>query len=65
MKTKRSIIGVLLCAFLAGCSGASPSDPATPTTAESKSLPIRVLDDAREVADQLEQRQAELEAAIP
>ena len=65
MKAKRSIIGVLLCVLLAGCSGASPSDPAAPVTEESEILPIRVLDDARDIADQVEQRQADLEAAIP
>jgi len=65
MKTKRSLIGVLLCALLASCSASAPSDPGAPAVDEAQILPVRVLDDARDVADQVEQRQAEMEALIP
>ncbi|MBU1866132.1 MAG: hypothetical protein KKE89_06925 [Actinobacteria bacterium] len=65
MKTKRSVAAVLLCALLASCTGSAPSEPALPSVEEAKGLPAQVLDDARDIAGQLDQREADLEAAIP
>jgi len=62
---KRSLCAAVLCLVLAGCGGSAPSDPALPAGDEAKSLPVRVLDDAREVAGQIEQRQADMESLIP
>ncbi|MCJ7724886.1 MAG: hypothetical protein MUP76_00650 [Acidimicrobiia bacterium] len=65
MTLKRSLVGAVVCVLLAGCGGSAPSDPALPAGDEAKSLPIQVLDDARDVAGQIEQRQADLESMIP
>lgn len=62
---KRSLAATMLCVLLAGCGGAAPSDPALPAGDEDSSLPIQVLDNARDVAGQIEQRQADLESMIP
>jgi hypothetical protein len=65
MTPKRSLAAAMLCVLLAGCGGSGPSEPALPSTDEAKSLPIQVLDDARDVAGQIDQRQADMESMIP
>ena len=65
MMAMRFLGGFVLCGILAGCCGSSTPDPAVPAVEESTILPTRVLTDARDVAGQVEQRQADLEAMIP
>ena len=65
MKARRFFVGFALCGILAGCSASSTPDPTVPPADEPKSLPIQVLTDARDVADQVEQRQADMESMIP
>ncbi len=65
MKAKHFVVGLVLCGILAGCSGSSAPDPAVPAAEDSKTLPVQVLTDARDVAGQLEQRQANMESMVP
>ena len=65
MTAKHFFVGFVLCGILTGCSGSSTPDPAAPPVEEPKTLPVQVLTDARDVADQIEQRQADLESMIP
>jgi len=65
MKAKHFFIGFVLCGILAGCSGSTAPDPAAPPVGEPQTLPGQVLTDARDVAGQLEQRQADMESMIP
>jgi len=65
MKAKHFFLGFVLCGILAGCSGSSAPDPTAPPAEEPRTLPVQVLTDARDVADQLEQRQADMESMIP
>jgi len=65
MKAKHFVVGLVLGGILAGCSGSSAPDPAVPAAEDSKTLPVQVLTDALDVADQLEQRQADMESMVP
>ena len=55
----------MLCGLLAGCGRSSTPDPVVPPAEEPKSLPVRVLTDAQDVAGRVEQRQADLESMVP
>jgi len=65
MKVRHFFVGFVLCGILTGCSGSSTPDPTVPPVEETKSLPVQVLTDARDVAGQVEQRQADMESLIP
>ena len=65
MKAKHFFVGFVLCGILTGCSASSTPDPTVPSADETKSLPVQVLTDARDVAGQVEQRQADMESMIP
>jgi hypothetical protein len=65
-RARRAVTTVLLVMSLASCSGGgSDPDPAAPGPEEPRTLQGQVLQDAQDVADQLEQRQADLESMVP
>lgn len=61
---RRSLAGLILCVLLAGCSGPAPT-PAQPQSDGAETLHGQVLEDAREVAGQVEDRLAELDSMLP
>ena len=65
MKARNFFVGFMLCGILTGCSGSSTPDPAAPSVEEPKTLPVQILTDARDVADQIEQHQADMESMLP
>jgi hypothetical protein len=65
-RARRAVTTVLLVVSLASCSGGGGGpDPGAPGPEESRTLQGQVLQDAQDVADQLEQRQADLESMVP
>lgn len=63
---KRSLAALIAALFLAGCTGSTPPDPASPPPAQEPSgLPTQVVGDARDVADGLEQRYQDMESMVP
>jgi hypothetical protein len=62
----RTVTTVALVVSLASCSGGDGDpDPAAPGPEEPRTLQGQVLQDAQEIAGQLEQRQADLESMVP
>jgi hypothetical protein len=66
MRRRRTLASLLaaLCLTLGACATAGPA-PTTAPPAGDQSGPAAVLDQAREVASQLDQREADLESMIP
>ena len=65
-RLSRFLAAIVAAAFLTACSGASPAqDPSPTTNGGLVGTPVSVLDQARDVASDLEQRQADLESMIP
>ena len=62
---RRSLAGLTLCALLAGCGGSAPAPTTQPPSDDAQTLHGQVLDNARDVAGQVEDRQAELESMLP
>jgi uncharacterized lipoprotein YmbA len=66
MLVKRALAGIAAALLLSACSSAAPTTTTRATPAANpQSGPVVVLDQAREVADQLNQREAELESIAP
>lgn len=68
MSPRRTLAALLasLCLALSACASATPPETTTPDpAAEQPSTPAAVLDQARDVASQLEQRDADLESMVP
>ena len=66
MTPRRALAAVLAALCLGACAAATPAPTTGPAPAlDGASTPAAVLEQAREVADQLEQRQAELETMVP
>lgn len=66
MRVRRTFAVTAIVLSIAGCSGSSSPDPVSETTAPVPAgLPTEVVQDARDVAADLEQRQAELESMVP
>jgi hypothetical protein len=64
----RRALAALLVAFslaLGACATAGPAPTTAPPAGEQPGGPAAVLDQAREVASQLDQREADLESMIP
>jgi PBP1b-binding outer membrane lipoprotein LpoB len=64
-KPTRVVAATVLACVLSACSGGNTPDPAAPASEEPRTLQGRVLQDAQDVANQLEQRQADLESMVP
>jgi hypothetical protein len=66
MRFKRVVVTVILATSLGGCSGGSSPEPDIPVPADEPSgLPTQVIQDAQNVADQLEQRYVDMESMVP
>jgi hypothetical protein len=66
MRIRRTLVAAAVALVVAGCSGGTDPEPASPTTEPAGSgLPTQVLDDARDVAGDLEQRQTDMESMLP
>lgn len=65
MDVRRLLSAAGLCCVLAACSGGEPSEPAATLTDEPSGLVTGVVQDARNVVADLEQRQADLESLLP
>jgi hypothetical protein len=67
MRRRRTLAALLaaLCLTLSACAAAGPATTTTPPAGDRSGSPAAVLDQAREVASQLEQRDADLESMIP
>ena len=66
MPVKRTLAGIAAALLLSACASATPTATTRATPAPNpQSGPVVVLDQAREVADQLNQREAELESIAP
>ncbi len=68
MRRRRTLAALLaaLCLTLSACGAGNPAQtPAPATPADEAGTPAVVLDQARDVAADLEQRQADLESLIP
>jgi hypothetical protein len=67
MRPRRTLAAVLaaLCLALGACATAGPAPTTAPPAGDQSVSPAAVLDQAREVSSQLEQRQADLESMIP
>ena len=61
---RRSLAGLLLAIQVAACSGTAPAPTQAPSDG-AETLHGQVLDDARDVAGQVADRQAELESMLP
>ncbi len=62
---KRTVAALAAALILAGCSGSTSPDPTPPPAQEPSGLPTRVVSDARDVADGLEQRNQDIESMVP
>ena len=67
MRRRRALASLLaaLCLTLSACAAAGPAPTTAPPAGDQSGSPAAVLDQAREVASQLEQREADLESMIP
>jgi outer membrane lipoprotein-sorting protein len=67
MRRRRALAALLavLCLTLGACAAAGPTPTTAPPAEDQSGNPAAVLDQAREVAHQLEQREADLESMIP
>jgi uncharacterized lipoprotein YmbA len=66
MLTKRALASVVAALLLSACASATPTATTRPAPAENEAgTPAAVLDQAREVAGQLDQREAQLESIAP
>lgn len=65
MRSPRTVAAALtLVSVLTACGGSSPTEPAGDAPDTTSVFPVRVLDEAQRVADQVEQRQADLEERL-
>lgn len=66
MKRRSALAALLAAACLSACASATPPETTVPPpAAEQAGTPFAVLDQARDVASQLNQREADLESMIP
>ena len=67
MRCRRTLVALLAALSLAlgACATAGPAPTTAPAPGDQPGSPAAVLDQAREVASQLEQREADLESMIP
>jgi len=65
MMIKQAVAALTLVGALAGCSGGSSPDPAVPDPAGETIRLTETVGRVQDVADQLEQRQAEMESMLP
>jgi len=67
MRRRRTFAAFLaaLCLTLGACATAGPATTTEPPAEDQTGSPAAVLDQAREVASQLDQREADLESMIP
>lgn len=67
MRCRRALAALLasLCLALSACATAGPAPTTAPPGEDQPGSPAAVLDQAREVASQLDQREADLESMIP
>lgn len=63
MRVRTLLMGLAVAVAIAACGGSADVDPVDPVVGESVT-PLSILDRARDVADQLENRQADLEAQL-
>lgn len=63
----RTVAAALALVAITACSSASDPNPTTtaPAAEVGRGTPLEVLDDARDVADQLENRESRLEEMLP
>ena len=62
---RRGLVLVVAAALLSACTSASPTATTQPPPAEGAGTPMEVLDQARDLAEQLEQREAQLGSIAP
>jgi hypothetical protein len=67
MRCRRALAALLAALSLAlgACATAGPAPTTAPPAEDQPGSPAAVVDQAREVASQLEQREADLESMIP
>jgi len=66
MKRRSALAALLAAACLSACASATPPETTVPPpAAEQAGTPIAVLNQARDVASQLNQREADLESMTP
>jgi hypothetical protein len=67
MRSRRALAALLasLGMALGACATAGPAPTTAPPAGEQAETPAAVLDQARDVASQLEQREADLESQLP
>ncbi len=65
MLGRRALALVVVAALLSACASASPTATTQPAPADGAGTPIEVLDQARDLAEQLEQREAQLGSIAP
>jgi len=68
MNPRRIAAALAMVAGLSACGGGTSPEPEStpePPAQEQSQLPTRVLQDAQDVADAVEQRQADLESMLP
>ena len=63
MRVRTALTGLALTAAVVACGGSADIDPVD-TIVVNDFAPLRVLDRANDVADQLENREADLEAQL-
>jgi hypothetical protein len=62
---KRTLAALAAAVVFAGCGGSTSPDPTPPPAQEPSGLPTRVVGDAQDVADRLEQRNQDIESLVP
>jgi len=65
MLGRRALALVVVAALLSACASAGPTATTQPAPADGAGTPIEVLDHARELVEQLGQREAQLGSIAP
>ncbi len=66
MTARRTLASILAALLLGACASSTPTATTLPTPAADRAgTPTAVLNQAREVAEQLDQREAQLESIAP
>jgi len=65
MLGRRALASLVVAALLSACASASPTATTQPAPADGAGTPIEVLDQARDLAEQLGQREAQLGSIAP
>lgn len=66
MKARRALVSIVAALLLSACASAAPTATTQPAPAADRAgTPSAVLNQAREVAEQLNQREAQLESIAP